>query len=96
MGTGNGTSEGRADYKVPGGKLIRVRLIHRNGIIESVRFNGDFFMHPEEAMEKLEGMLAGKEIDEAYAIIDDFLRGVEVAGASADDFKKALKMAING
>ena len=96
MGTGNGTSEGRADYKVPGGKLIRVRVVHNNGIIESVRFNGDFFMHPEEAMEELEEMLSGKGIDEACIIIDDFLKDVEVAGGSAEDFKKALKMAMNG
>ena len=36
----SGTSEGRADYKVPGGKLIRVRVRHRDGIIESIMFNG--------------------------------------------------------
>ena len=94
METGNGTSEGRADYKVPGGKLIRVRVAHRNRIIEKVRFNGDFFVHPEEAMEELEDMLSGKDVDEACAIMDDFLSKIELAGAGPEDFKRALKMAI--
>jgi len=94
METGSGISEGRADYKAPGGKLIRVRVRHKDGIIESIMFNGDFFIHPEEAIEELEQGLKGKSMDEADDIVDSFFERVESAGAGADDFKNALRLAI--
>ncbi len=50
-----------ADYKVPGGKLLRVTLELDEGAdpvtIASINLNGDFFMHPEEAIEELESRL---------------------------------------
>ncbi len=94
MGTENGISEGRADYKVPGGKLIRVRVWHRNGIIEKVRFHGDFFIHPEEAIEELEEDLEGKRMNEAYAVIESFFSRVEYAGVGPDEFRRALSLAM--
>ena len=96
METGNGISEGRADYKVPGGKLIRVRVQYSDSIIEKVRFYGDFFIHPEEAVEELENRLAGKDIPYAEQMIDDFFEDVDAAGISSEDFKKALNLAIKG
>ena len=50
-----------ADYKVPGGKLLRVTLELDEGTdpakIASISLNGDFFMHPEDAIEELESRL---------------------------------------
>ena len=91
----NGISEGRADYKVKGGKLIRVRVWHRGDVIERVRFYGDFFIHPEEAIEELESSLSGKNIDEAVDMISSFFERTEVIGAEAEDFIHALRIAIN-
>jgi hypothetical protein len=46
-----------ADYKAPGGKLVRVRLKEEQGQIRSVKITGDFFLVPEESLGKLEKML---------------------------------------
>ncbi len=90
----NGISEGRADYKVSGGKLIRVRAWHDGPIIKKVRFNGDFFAHPEEAVEELEDSLQDVRFAESFEIIRSFFRQNEVIGASAEDFISALKIAL--
>jgi lipoate-protein ligase A len=95
MAQKSGISEGRVDYKVSGGKLIRVRVRYRGDVIESVNFYGDFFMHPEEAIEELEKSLSGKRLDEAERTILSFFDDVELIGAKPDDFINALRIAVN-
>ncbi|TFG72773.1 MAG: hypothetical protein E4H27_02010 [Anaerolineales bacterium] len=81
-----------ADYKVAGGKLLRVIVSlgaedeHR--IIRSISINGDFFMHPEEAIEALEQALTGvvfQEYDVEQAVDRFFAGDVEVIGAGPLD-----------
>lgn len=86
-----------ADYKAPGGKLLRVRLTVTEHVtpplITSLRLTGDFFMHPEEAILDLEERLAGVPL-EAYALserLQAFLEtGVEIIGASVEDIVHVL------
>ncbi len=91
-----GISEGRSDYKVRGGKMIRVHVWHRDGKIEKVIFAGDFFMHPEESIEDLENVLVGAELEESEEIINEFFRAVELIGAGPEDFYRALRIAVLG
>ncbi len=85
-----------ADYKVKGGKLLRVRLSlgapETPGLpatIQTIQITGDFFMHPEERIEQLEALLTGAEFT-ALAIEAQvrafFETDVQVIGAEADDF----------
>lgn len=90
----SGISEGKIDYKVPGGKLIRMHVIYSGDVLREVRINGDFFLHPEEALEELEDSLKDRSMGEAEKIIRRFCRGVEMAGVSPEDFIRALKLAI--
>lgn len=85
------TQPGRisADYKVAGGKLLRVRLDAPAGVIAAINITGDFFMHPEEAIEALEQMLVGVawERDAVRVTIQTFFAtDVQVVGAGVDDF----------
>jgi hypothetical protein len=50
---------GRVEFKVPGGKLIAAEAEAEGGRIVRVKITGDFFMHPEEAIEELEVSLTG-------------------------------------
>ncbi|MFH1849221.1 MAG: lipoate protein ligase C-terminal domain-containing protein [archaeon] len=50
--------EGKNIYKVPGGKLVKVDLAYGE-TIQKIRITGDFFMHPEEAIETIERELVG-------------------------------------
>lgn len=47
----------KALYKVPNGKLLKIFLEETNGKIDSLQITGDFFVYPEENIEKLEKFL---------------------------------------
>lgn len=47
-----------AESKVPGGKLVRLKA-EVGETVFSVRISGDFFLHPEEAIEHIEDALVG-------------------------------------
>ncbi len=83
-----------ADYKAPGGKLLRIRLKEDRGIIQSVKITGDFFLVPEESLPKLEKMLEDVPLKEAELklLVDRFFRGTgaQGLGISSDDFVKAI------
>jgi len=83
-----------ADYKAPGGKLVRVRLREEQGVIRSIKITGDFFLIPEESLGKLEKMLEDVPLREAELrlLIDRFFRGkgAQGLGVSSDDFVKAI------
>ncbi len=86
-----------ADYKAPGGKLVRVRLAESEGKIASVRISGDFFLVPEDNLSILERMLEGSPIREAEVrlAVNRFFdttrsRGL---GVSLEDFVSAVLLA---
>jgi lipoate-protein ligase A len=49
---------GSATRKIPGGKLIRVDAQYAERL-ERVKITGDFFLHPEETLDRIEARLAG-------------------------------------
>lgn len=65
----------KAIYKVPNGKLLKIFLGDVDGKITSIKITGDFFIHPEENIEKLEKALAGTELNEKNLMdkINEFL-----------------------
>ena len=83
-----------ADYKAPGGKLVRIRLREENGSIRWVKITGDFFLVPEESLPKLEKMLEDVPISEGELrlLVDRFFRGTEAQGLgiTPDDIVKAI------
>ncbi|MBS7652205.1 MAG: lipoate protein ligase C-terminal domain-containing protein [Candidatus Bathyarchaeia archaeon] len=89
---------GKAEFKVPGGKLIRARVEVMNGKVRFVRFTGDFFMTPEEDLEELENRLIGIEADPDVAreaVISYFrAKGTSIVGGKAEDFAHVLAMAL--
>lgn len=87
--------ESSATFKVKGGKLIKVKLVKENDLIISVHIFGDFFIHPEESLELLEESLRNVTIEDAEKKIYDFFRGVDVVGATADDFVNTVKLAYS-
>ena len=53
----------RASFRAEKG-LIEVELTLAGGVISFITITGDFFIHPEEALEKLEKQLIGVEATE--------------------------------
>jgi len=86
-----------ANYKIPGGKLVKVKLSAPSGKIEQVRILGDFFLHPEETILKIEEALLGCQKEEATLekIIGRTLNESDATliGATASDFVKTIMLA---
>lgn len=88
-----------SSYKIPGGKLVKVKLWVTSERIDRVTILGDFFLHPEETIETIETSLVGLEFDAdtlLNAIVDVMRRSeATLIGAAAEDLIKAIMMAWN-
>jgi len=54
--------EHSAEHKLPGGKLVSVKL-ECDSKIERIEITGDFFLHPEETLFRIEDSLVGTSVD---------------------------------
>ncbi|WP_052100891.1 hypothetical protein [Novilysobacter arseniciresistens] len=51
------------EYKVPGGKLVVVDLEVVDGRLAAVQVSGDFFLHPDSALDTINIALLGQPAD---------------------------------
>jgi lipoate---protein ligase len=90
---------GSATKKIPGGKLIRVDAQYSE-TIERVKITGDFFLDPEETLDRIEEQLTGipLPLDQPALSreIANLLRDVhaELIGAAPEDIIATLAEAI--
>jgi len=86
----------RAEYKIPGGKLLAAEVEEKNGALLRVKIVGDFFMHPEESIVGLEEALTGSPLDEIDARVESFFRNRDVTlyGVAPGDFAKVVRLAL--
>lgn len=91
--------KGVSKYKVPGGKLIEVRLEY-NKCIEKLQILGDFFIHPEESLYSIESGLLNTRVDEEEEKIAEKINSIvhakkiEMIGITPESIAKAIKMAV--
>jgi hypothetical protein len=85
---------GKCVCKVPGGKLLKVSVEHEGGRIVWVNVTGDFFMHPEDAVERLEERLKGARVDDVEGIVRDSMRDVGLYGVDVDSIVKSIMEAV--
>lgn len=87
----------KAEYKVRGGKLIRVQLAKKSDKIEKIKITGDFFLYPEEVIEDLEKILIGHPIreDDLKSSVNSFLKKKKATllGASPTDLVTCIMRA---
>ncbi|MHA3963247.1 MAG: lipoate protein ligase C-terminal domain-containing protein [Candidatus Thorarchaeota archaeon SMTZ1-45] len=86
-----------SSYKIPDGKLVKVKLQVSVGQIENIKILGDFFLHPEEAIQNIEEALIGAPEDENIieTRISNTLAEMEASfiGATARDIAKTIMIA---
>ena len=86
-----------SSYKVPGGKLVKVKLKIACDRIAEVSILGDFFLHPEETLLKIEESLVGSPIEESEieSTIAQLLKESDASliGATAADIAKTIMIA---
>ncbi|PZF86330.1 lipoyl protein ligase domain-containing protein [Jiangella anatolica] len=88
------------EFKVPGGKLVVVDLDVADGVIVRARVSGDFFLEPDDALERIDASLAGAPVTlsaaELAARVSAVLDGVVMLGFSADAVAIAVRRALTG
>lgn len=88
-----------AEYKVPGGKLVSVKL-ECESRIEKIQVLGDFFLYPEKALRKIEASLIGMNKDSSEKELADEIAKVvsredaEMIGVTPNAIAHAIRMAI--
>jgi len=91
---------GTARVKVKNGKMIAAEVLVNQGKIESVRLTGDFFVHPEEAVDQIEnnliGSRAGEDENELAGRAREAVKsyGAQLVGFSEKDVARVVKEAI--
>ncbi|MBI3588180.1 hypothetical protein HY095_03225 [Candidatus Micrarchaeota archaeon] len=86
----------KAELKVAGGKLVRVSVQTEGGRVESLKLTGDFFLHPEDSISKIEECVRGAALEddgaEIAGRIDSLARrdGLLLVGFSGSDVAKAI------
>ena len=90
---------GVATEKVPGGKLLRVKVDYSD-VIKHVSITGDFFLYPEESIEKIESALFGLSVNDSEEKITNVINevinenSIELIGIDASAIARTIKTAI--
>jgi len=84
-------SERAVIRKVKGGKLVRVKVKSKCGLIEDVKITGDFFAHPEEGLEEMERELRGTSIGKVRAVLESATGGITLIGMSREDLVEMIE-----
>ena len=89
----------RGEFKTPGGKLIAVEFDASDGSLRNVVVTGDFFLYPEDALDRLSGALEGAPAsltrqDYASRIGTALGGGVELLGSSPEALATAVMRAL--
>lgn len=78
--------------KVPNGKMLKLFIDVESDVIKEIKITGDFFVHPEEAIEKLEQALTGVAISDVEKVVNEFFANneVEMVGVGEEDIVKGI------
>lgn len=83
----------RVDHKIKNGKLLQIEADLDNDTITSITITGDFFIHPESAIDGIEGTLKNSTIRQARERLETFIRenDVKIIGFSVTDIITILE-----
>ena len=87
------------EYKVPGGKLVKVDFTVDGDTLQDVVVSGDFFLYPEETLEDIRASLVGLPAATDEAGIADRIRqridpDAELLGTSPEAIAIAVRRAL--
>jgi hypothetical protein len=89
---------GYAEFKAPKG-VIKVDLKSEGGRIAEISISGDFFMYPEDALERFERALVGVELERGKlleAVRRFYAGGVQTPMVEPEHWVEAILRAAEG
>ena len=87
----------KAEYKIPGGKLLACELTLSDGRISDIKLSGDFFMHPETSILDLEKVIKDTTPSTFSEKVHGFFKdsGIVLYGVSPQDFIQVIQLALD-
>ena len=91
--------EGFSLEKIAGGKLIKVRVSYENSV-KDVKITGDFFLYPDDGLDKIENWMQGISKDASEQNICDLIKTVihlnriQLIGIDAQSIARNVKKAM--
>ena len=87
------------EYKVPGGKLVVADFDIVDGRYANVQVSGDFFLHPDSALDDIVAALEGQPANADEATLAGVVRAaldaeVQMFGISAEAVAVALRRGL--
>lgn len=86
------------EYKVPGGKLVAADVEIDHGTLRSVRISGDFFLEPDEALDRIDQALTGlpedTPVDRLSAVVAAAAGDARMIGFTPDAVAIAVRRAV--
>ena len=89
----------RGEYKVPGGKMVAADVTVTGGRLSAVSISGDFFLEPDDALERIDAALVGQPADAKVAQLTGAIEAaldasVTLVGFSAEAVAIAVRRAL--
>ncbi|MFP4514684.1 MAG: lipoate protein ligase C-terminal domain-containing protein [Parcubacteria group bacterium] len=84
----------KIDYKVEGGKFLRMQIDIKDGVIKDIKIRGDFFVYPETAIFQIEDFLKGKKLESFASLLSSYIKekNIKIIGFSVADLEKSLQV----
>lgn len=87
------------EYKVPGGKLVVADLAIVGGRLRDVELSGDFFLDPDETLERMvaavEGVPVETPAEELAARLRAATEGAMLLGVTSEGVASAIRRAVD-
>ena len=88
----------RGEYKVPGGKLVAADVEVQGGTISRVAISGDFFLEPDDVLEKIDAALVGRpetaKVSELASVIGSVTADAHLVGFTPEAVAIAVRRAL--
>lgn len=83
--------------KIPGGKLLKIKIGIEDGKISNIMILGDYFLYPEEKNQEIEKALVGKSKDDVLQTIRSVVEkeGIRLFGFSTEDLASLIMEAFS-
>ena len=90
--------QSKSIYKIPNGKLLKIFLDYDNNLINQIKITGDFFAHPEEAIEVMENELKNCALEKEKLLlkINEVIGNnkIEFFGLNPEGLAEGILMAV--
>jgi len=82
--------------RISGGKTLKIDLVVVDDVLKDIVISGDFFAHPENAIDDLENELRGKRLSDIDSVFEKYRGLIVLIGVSLEDIKSLIHELISG